>query len=112
MIDDTTDFQRIRHRMRDVDVSVVLKFYMYDHDSVSDKQYVYRSGTDRTYKYRLLIQSTRCQFSCQQLCDRDGYLGQCCADDEYTHEQLTGERRKLTDVYSSRKRYRRMNRPV
>ena len=64
MIDDTTDFQRIRHRMRDVDVSVVLKFYMYDHDSVSDEQYVYRTGTDRCDKYHLLIQSTRRQFSC------------------------------------------------
>ena len=112
MIDDFTDLQCIRHCMRDIDLSAVLRKYVYDHDSVSDKQYVYRSGTDRTYKYRLLIQSTRCQFSCQQLCDRDGYLGQCCADDEYTHEQQTGERRKLTDVYSSRKRYRRMNRPV
>jgi len=65
VIDDTTDFQRIRHRMRDVDVSVVLKFYMYDHDSVSDEQYVYRSSADRRNKHYLFIQSTRRQFSCQ-----------------------------------------------
>ena len=46
------------------------------------------------------------------MCDRDGDPEQCRTDDEHPHEQRTGERRKLTDVYSSRKRYRRMNRPI
>jgi len=91
VIDDLTDLQRVRHRMRDIDLSVVFRKYVYDHDSLSDEQYVYRSGTDRTYKYRLLIQSTRCQFSCQQLCDRDGDSEQRRTDDEYTHKQWTGE---------------------
>ena len=60
MIDDFADLQRVGYRMRDIDLSAVFRKHVYDHDSLSDKQYLYSTGTDRCDQHRLLIQSTRC----------------------------------------------------